>query len=212
MSLVAAKKPKAYQRKKHGSHHTHSSRYLKTYWPYIPILFILLSGLIVNKYLINSRSVLGASQDYSLSTLLLETNNDRAYYGISPLRLNNQLDQAAQAKASDMATNNYWSHVSPSGKSPWNFIVSAGYEYQAAGENLAYGFNNASDVMKAWLNSPDHRQNILNGNFEDVGFGVAQSPNYLGSGPKTIIVAEYAEPVIAVPTTSSNQAVLAASK
>jgi uncharacterized protein YkwD len=213
MSLVAARKPKAYQRKKHGSHHSHTPRYLKTYWPYIPIFLILLSGFAINRYYSLNNGVLGASEDYSLATLLQETNSYRNQDKENPLRINSELDQAAQTKAQDMVNKNYWSHTSPSGQTPWNFIVNSGYEYQKAGENLAYGFSSAQDVVKAWMNSPDHRANVLNNDYEDVGFGVAQSKNYLGTGPKTIVVAEYAEPIIAVPTTGTfNQnAVLASS-
>jgi hypothetical protein len=45
------------------------------------------------------------------------------------------------------------------------------------------------------MNSPEHRANILTGAYQNVGFGVASSPNYQNNGPETIIVAEYAEPV-----------------
>jgi hypothetical protein len=138
--------------------------------------------------------VLGASSDFSNATLLSETNTERSQKNESSLNLNSQLGAAAQAKANDMAARNYWSHDTPDGKTPWSFVTSAGYNYQATGENLAYGFDNASDAISGWMNSPAHRANILNANYQDVGFGIAHSPNYQGRGPATIVVAEYGQP------------------
>jgi hypothetical protein len=123
------------------------------------------------------------------------------------LSLNSQLDSAAQAKASDMVEQSYWSHTSPSGQSPWSLIISSGYQYTSAGENLAYGFSSSAQVMQAWLNSPEHRANILNASYRDVGFGIAQSNNYLGKGPATVVVAEYAQPLVAGAVTSGSTAV-----
>jgi hypothetical protein len=48
------------------------------------------------------------------------------------------------------------------------------------------------------MNSPGHRANILNGGFQEVGFGIANSPNFVGTGPQTVVVAEYAQPVAPV--------------
>src|SRR5206468_12650742 len=111
------------------------------------------------------------------------------------LTIDPQLAAAAQAKARDMVAGNYWSHTSPAGKTPWTFISAAGYQYQQAGENLAYGFASADDTEAAWMNSAEHRANILETSYQNVGFGVAQSPNYQGQGAETIVVAEYGQPV-----------------
>jgi cell division septation protein DedD len=109
--------------------------------------------------------------------------------------LNSQLDNAAQAKANDMAARNYWSHDTPDGQSPWTFFTAAGYEYQTAGENLAYGFDTSLNTVNAWMNSPGHRANILNTTYTEVGFGIANAADYQGTGPETIVVAEYASPL-----------------
>ncbi|HEY5152524.1 MAG TPA: CAP domain-containing protein, partial [Candidatus Saccharimonadales bacterium] len=68
-----------------------------------------------------------------------------------------------------------------------------GYQYRSAGENLAYGFSNASDTVAGWMNSAPHRANILDADYRNVGFGVASSPDYQGNGPATVVVAEYAQ-------------------
>ncbi|HET7059990.1 MAG TPA: CAP domain-containing protein [Candidatus Saccharimonadales bacterium] len=199
------KRNSSHHKKRAGQHHRHSDHYLKTYWPYLPMLLIVGLGLIVNS-LWSHQNVLGASSDFSNSALLTDTNAQRSASHENGLALNNQLSAAAQAKANDMVQHNYWAHTSPDGKTPWSFITTAGYHYQMAGENLAYGFSNAGDTVAGWMNSPTHRANILNANYKDVGFGVAQSPDYQGQGPATIIVAEYGEPAEAAPVTSGGTA------
>jgi uncharacterized protein YkwD len=194
------------QRKRLGQHHNQSAgHYAKTYWPYIPVFAVLLAGLGLNAWVgRQNHSVLGYSTDISPQVLLAETNGDRVTDHESALQLNTKLATAAQAKANDMVTRNYWSHVTPTGQQPWAFIVAAGYQYEAAGENLAYGFGTSDQVMTAWMNSPEHRANILDADYQDVGFGVANSPDFLGKGPETIIVAEYGEPIGMVsPSTNS---------
>jgi hypothetical protein len=96
-----------------------------------------------------------------------------------------------------MAARDYWSHNTPDGKTPWAFITKTGYHYQKAGENLAYGFSNAEDTITGWMNSTEHRANILNASYSEVGFGVVDVPNYNHSGPETLVVAMYARPATA---------------
>lgn len=96
------------------------------------------------------------------------------------------------AKARDMVTRNYWAHTAPEGTTPWQFIARAGYSYQAAGENLAYGFATDNQTISAWLQSPEHRANML-GAYHDVGFGYASSSDYQGANA-TVVVALYGEP------------------
>lgn len=199
MTLVTrSRRTSSHHKKRGGSHHRHNGHYLKTYWPYLPMLVIVGVGLMANSLWSHS-NVLGASSNFSNNVLLSDTNAQRSADHEAGLTLNDQLSAAAQAKANDMVQHNYWAHNAPDGRTPWSFITAAGYNYQAAGENLAYGFDNAGDTVTGWMNSPTHRANVLNANYKDVGFGVAQSPNYQGQGPETIIVAEYGEPAGAVP-------------
>lgn len=198
MALATRPKPSVHHKKRQGTHHRHSKPYLKTYWPYIPMLLIVGLGMFVNNILTSKQQVLGASSDFSQATLLNATNEARAQQGESSLQADSQLSEAAVAKANDMAAKNYWAHNSPDGKTPWTFISAAGYSYSVAGENLAYGFNDGAAVIKAWLNSPEHRANILNANYQQVGFGVASVTNYMGKGPAVIVVAEYGQPSSAV--------------
>jgi hypothetical protein len=206
--MTLATKPKrdsVHHKKRSGRHHRQSGHYLKTYWPYLPMLLIVGVGLLFNN-LWSSPGVLGASSDFGSSSLLQDTNAERSAKHEQPLALNSQLNAAAQSKANDMAAKDYWAHNSPDGRSPWSFIGAAGYHYRMAGENLAYGFSNAGDTVAGWMNSPEHRANILNANYQDVGFGVAQSPDYRGNGPETIIVAEYGEPLGSAPVATGGTA------
>ena len=195
MALATKKRPTGTtHRKRTGTHHKHSKSYLKTYWPYVPMLMIVGLGLVVNAVWSHS-AVLGTQSDFSATSLLDDTNQQRLTHWESALAIDQQLSDAAQAKANDMVTNNYWAHTAPDGKTPWSFITGSGYSYQTAGENLAYGFSSASGVVSGWMNSREHRDNILDARYQNVGFGVASSPNFQGHGPTTVVAAEYAQPV-----------------
>lgn len=198
MTLTVRTRPPARHKKISGQHHRRGKDYHKAYWPYLPIIAVVVAGFVLNSAWPNRHSVLGYATDMSIQNLLADTNAQRTGNSQLALGLNAELDQAAQAKANDMAARNYWSHDTPDGQTPWSFITAAGYSYQAAGENLAYGFSTAGDTLTGWMNSPEHRANILNANYQEVGFGIANSPNYQNSGPETIVVAMYAKPTGAV--------------
>ena len=87
-----------------------------------------------------SGSILGYATDISATKLLTLTNEERAKNNLPALLYNERLSQAAQAKGEDMFEKNYWSHYGPSGETPWEFILDAGYQYEYAGENLAKNF------------------------------------------------------------------------
>lgn len=131
--------------------------------------------------------VLGYATDIRVEQLLQDTNAKRQEAGLSPVLLNSSLSQAAAAKAADMLANNYWAHNSPSGKTPWDFIVRAGYKYTLAGENLAKNFQTSSGVVEAWMNSPTHRDNIVKSGYREVGFAVV---NGVLLGEETTLVVQ----------------------
>ena len=164
------------------------------------MIAVISFGLVLNSWLGGlNKDVLGYASEMGSSSLLSGTNNQRVANGLGSLALSSQLNQAAQAKANDMMVHDYWAHNSPTGVTPWYWIGSVGYAYQTAGENLAYGFTTSSDTITGWMNSPGHRANILNGSFSQVGFGIVNAPNYRGTGPQTIVVALYAQPIAAAP-------------
>jgi len=195
--MVAQARQSKHQHKRHGHHQKRTRHFLKVYSPYLPLALIVAAGLLFTSYWQprSAHGVLAYATNMSVSDLLSATNQQRESNGVGDLNLNGQLDNAAQAKANDMVARDYWSHNTPDGSPPWVFITNAGYNYQSAGENLAYGFTTSGDTITGWMNSAEHRANMLNGSFSDVGFGFANSANFNGSGPETVVVAEYASPI-----------------
>lgn len=182
-------KTKNHQSKKYPQH------FSKVYWPYLPLIILVITGLWLGHPNVekSQRGVLAYATDVNSSALLAETNHARQGQHKPNLTQNSLLDKAATAKAQDMVARNYWSHLTPDGKTPWSFIDIYGYKYQKAGENLAYGFAGSDEVVKGWLNSPAHKANLLDGDYRDVGFGIVNSPDFQGNGPETIVVALYAK-------------------
>lgn len=155
------------------------------------ILFFIVT-LLIGQFFISFtkthyENVLGALTDVSSQELLDLTNMKRQETGTGSLQLNDQLSLAAQLKAKDMFEKNYWAHNAPDGTQPWSFIKTSGYTYIYAGENLARGFTTTEDVVDAWMNSPSHRDNMLSGNYNEVGFAIVKG-NLLGE--ETILVVQ----------------------
>lgn len=99
------------------------------------------------------------------------TNQQRVQFGFAPLTLNLTLNDVAEKHSQDMATNNYFSHQGRDGSQPWDRMSAEGYSYSRAAENIAFGQPTPQDVVTAWMNSPGHRQNILDPNLKDIGVG-----------------------------------------
>lgn len=194
MALTAQRKPSSSHRKKRGAHHRHDKNYLKTYMPYLPLLLIVVIGLAINSFWASRSQVLGVAVNLTANKIIQETNSERSLVQKDDLAVNSKLNQAAQAKANDMVQRDYWSHNAPDGTTPWSFVDSNGYQYQAAGENLAFGFMNARQIIDGWMNSPEHKANILNSNYREIGIGITTSDNFQGKGPATIVVALYGQP------------------
>lgn len=181
-----------------------SHAFNQVYWPYLPVILViglLLSlgvrqGNFSNVIKNPGGSVLSYAVSMQEQKLLDDTNTERLASNAQSLTINPGLDAAAQAKAKDMATRNYWSHNTPDGQEPWIFVTSQHYDYQKLGENLAAGFSDEQAAINGWMGSPSHKENLLDPVFSEVGFGVAQVPNYsaAGGGPMTVVVAFYGKP------------------
>ncbi len=113
-----------------------------------------------------------SAKGYGAEEVISLLNEHRGKEGLEPLNSNEKLTQAAMDKARDMIENDYWSHHSPSGESPWEFVRDNDYKLSMAGENLARGFDDVEKMSEALLNSPKHRENILEPKYEDVGIAV----------------------------------------
>lgn len=189
---------------KHKPKGVSSKAFERVHWPYLPVLllagfFLSLggqTGVLQAAVRHPGSKVLAYATSMSVSGLLSNSNAQRTSNGVSALSLNGKLNAAAQAKANDMATRNYWSHNTPEGNPPWVFVDAQGYAYQKLGENLAAGFSDEQSTIAGWMASPPHRENLLDPAFSDVGFGFANNENYTsaGGGPMTIVVAFYGKP------------------
>lgn len=104
-------------------------------------------------------------------------NAKRTSNGLSPLKIDNELQKVSRIKAQDMVDKNYFSHTSPTYGSPFDMMKSFGINYKTAGENIA-GHSNNSGAVESWMNSSGHRANILNSNYNYTGIGVVKSPTY----------------------------------
>ncbi|MEI6587493.1 MAG: CAP domain-containing protein [Candidatus Moraniibacteriota bacterium] len=100
-------------------------------------------------------------------------NEARAKEGLSKLVINDKLNEVATAKVNDMVEHKYFAHTSPAGLTPWHWFELRGYDYKYAGENLAINFLTSEAQQVAWMNSPTHRKNILNVNYQEIGVAVA---------------------------------------
>ncbi|MER5728550.1 CAP domain-containing protein [Streptomyces sp. NPDC002138] len=110
------------------------------------------------------------------AAVLALVNQARAQAGCGPVRQNPPLAALAGAFSKDMAVRGFFDHTDPDGKTPWDRASAAGIT-SLGGENIARGQGDADSVMKAWMDSPGHRANILNCEFRTLGVGA-----YLASG------------------------------
>lgn len=140
--------------------------------------------------------VLGIESNVDQKELINLTNQQRVKKGVNPVVENEKLNQAAYQKALNMFEEDYWAHYSPTGKDPWGFINNAGYKFSYAGENLARNFYTSNEVVDAWMNSPSHRDNLLNDKYTEIGIAVVQGT--LKGQQTTLVVQEFGRPFDAV--------------
>lgn len=139
---------------------------------------VIFTILIVGSFIVAaaySRLVLQSEQMAAVvsATLVDLANDDREARDLGALTINQTLVDAAQAKANDMAEKGYFAHTSPEGLGSWYWFSLVGYSFSHAGENLAVNFSDSENVENAWMESPTHRANIMNGNFTEIGIATA---------------------------------------
>ena len=103
------------------------------------------------------------------------TNIERTNQGIPALRWDDRLGAAARAHSEDMVKNNFRGHTGSDGSSVGQRITRAGFEWRICAENIAYGHRTPEAAVAAWMNSPDHRRNILNASLTHLGVGVVEN-------------------------------------
>lgn len=169
-------------------HHTnnHHARVLHIDAMFVYLLAFVFFRLLLSLGHAQFPDVLGFATDIRVEQLFSAINAKRTEAGLGALVLDQRLSRAAALKAQDMFTKNYWAHNSTDGKTPWEYITAAGYRYRVAGENLAKNFSVSSAVVDAWMASPTHRDNIMRGDYKDIGFAVVNG--VLGGEETTLVV------------------------
>ena len=117
-------------------------------------------------------------------------NQIRADRGLPLLRENARLRRAAAAHSSDMVSRGFFEHTTPDGVTMVERIMATRYASPrvgwAIGENLAWGTGNLATpraIMKAWMDSPGHRANVVTRAYREIGIGVVTGvPSDRGAG------------------------------
>lgn len=119
------------------------------------------------------------SQGDTVGSILTLTNQERSQQGLNGLSFSEPLNAAAQRHAQDMARSGQFSHEGSDGSGMGDRIQAAGYRLRMAGENIAYRApqNDPAGAVQSWMKSQGHRDNILNGQFTDIGIGYATDGN-----------------------------------
>ena len=151
----------------------------------IAVLFILLAGLLlVQPFGITAivqaappRTVVSPpiTAGYSLSPMeqkaVLLLNADRKNAGLEPLQVNLKLSKLAADYAADMNNRKFFSHIDPEGKDPFDRMAAIGIDFPNEGENIALS-PDVETAQKMLMDSPLHRENLLNPKFTEIGIGV----------------------------------------
>jgi uncharacterized protein YkwD len=134
------------------------------------------------------------------SGVLQRMNDIRAQHGLAPLRLNVRLTDAAQQHSREMTADGYFSHESHDGTTFWKRISrwygSTGYGYWSVGENLLWSSPDVDPAraLNLWMRSPDHRENILNASWREVGVAavhVTRAPGPYHGHAVTVITTDF---------------------
>ncbi len=118
-----------------------------------------------------------AVQPSTIDSLLQLTNQERSRARLGNLSLNSELSKAAQRHADDMARSGKFSHRGSNGSTMGDRIRATNYRYRTVGENLFMQAprNQPAVAVKGWMESDGHRENILNGQFTEIGLGYASA-------------------------------------
>jgi uncharacterized protein YkwD len=98
---------------------------------------------------------------------------ERSFAPAPPVRLSGTLAGVAFGHAADMAQHNYFEHQDLAGRSPAERVRAVGYQEKLVGENIAYGPKSADEVVRGWLDSPGHCENIMDPRFAEMGIAYA---------------------------------------
>jgi uncharacterized protein YkwD len=133
-------------------------------------------------------------------SVLQRVNEVRGENGLPPLRLNVSLSRAAAAHTREMVASGYFGHQSTDGSPFWKrverFYRSKGFARWSVGENLVWGSPvlSSDDAVQSWLESPEHRANLLSPNWTEIGLAathVPSAPGTFGDRETTVVTADF---------------------
>lgn len=120
------------------------------------------------------------TSDFAQDVLRL-TNDFRAEHNLSPLALNQKLTTTAQKHSQAMAEDDFFSHIGKDNSTPWERAETEGYTARAMAENIAAGQRTPEQVVQGWIDSPGHRENLLNPSYTELGVGYFELSNDTGA-------------------------------
>jgi len=129
-----------------------------------------------------------AGLDASGQATLCLINRERTQRGLPPLRENQLLSEASVEHSQDMVSKDYFEHTDPDGRSVGDRLQDLGYSHgvsHSGGENIAWGVDShatPASIVRAWMNSPGHRADILRPAFTEIGIGIALGAPEVGPG------------------------------
>lgn len=131
-------------------------------------------GEVNKKNLMISKNAILTQEEQETLDLINEYRNENGLTSLKPL---SDLQEVSKLKAKDLIENSYFSHTSPNLGNPFEMLAKNEIDYSIAGENLA-GNINPQKAIEAWINSPSHKENILEDKFEYTGICVKESSIY----------------------------------
>lgn len=123
-----------------------------------------------------SRTSQEAHMGLTPANIIWFTNYYRYTRGFAPLTNSKILFSSSTDKASDMFAYQYFEHTRPDSSITFDtFFTKEGYDYIKIGENLAMGnFDSSKEVVEAWMKSAEHKKNILDPNYREIGVSIVK--------------------------------------
>jgi uncharacterized protein YkwD len=132
--------------------------------------------------------------------LLTQINTFRRANGLVPMRLSAKLSVAARQHSGEMAARGYFSHSSANGskfdRRIARYYAMGSRRYWSVGENLLWSSPDvdASGALQMWLNSPEHRANLMTARWREIGLSAVHAPSApgtFGDREVTIVTADF---------------------
>ena len=106
-------------------------------------------------------------------------NEERAAHGLDPVQENSALTKASLAYSQRLVAESFFAHEAPDGTDVVDRLTAAGYIRSGSawevGENLAWAEGRLAsprNVVKAWMESPGHKVNVLTRSYREIGIGI----------------------------------------